>query len=235
MENRVQRCACDLSWLAVELVANAEEECAQPLDEWVNAGGLGDGGDELVELATIGKKKLTTCRFELSERNSVTDLGESQSHVERRTRYPTMTRVQSSSSDEPTPPPSLVALLAASPWARAAIMRLPTTSWRSETLSSSSSPPPGNEISRASFLACSELRSRCDIRRHEKSGRYGSNGASLVWKSSSPDMMSDPADWGVSGKFEFGLSSGGATIDEIIPILASSLFETYPWELAPGT
>jgi hypothetical protein len=42
-------------------------------------------------------------------------------------------------------------------------------------------------------------------------------------------MMIDPADCGVSGKFEFGLSSGGATMDEMMPILASSLLLTYPW------
>lgn len=78
-----------------------------------------------------------------------------------------MTLVQSSSSVDPAILPSLAARLTHSVCSRAAIMRLPTTSWTSDTRSSSSwialSPAPspvGRVVSRASFLACSELRTR---------------------------------------------------------------------------
>lgn len=47
VQDGVQCRACNLSRLAVELVADTEEERAQALHKWVNTGGLGDRADEL--------------------------------------------------------------------------------------------------------------------------------------------------------------------------------------------
>jgi hypothetical protein len=190
----------DLSRLPVELIAHTEEECTESLDKRIDSSGLRDRLDELVlALVVVGAPvRLTTCKLALSLRNSLTVFGLSHSQVHSNTRYPTMTLVQSSSSVEPGTLPSLAARLTHSVCSRAAIMRLPTTSWTRPTLSSSSAPsasPVGTVISRASFFACSEFRTRWDSRRQANRERYGSNGASgEVGRSRSPDRMMDPAD-----------------------------------------
>lgn len=48
MENWVERRPGDLPWFAVELVADAEKESGEALDERVNARGLNDRLNELL-------------------------------------------------------------------------------------------------------------------------------------------------------------------------------------------